>query len=397
MTLCLLSFSQQAKYMAVLPSKVYVEENGELLLPGEMPPFLSVRVYPAASSGDERLSENAAAQRAQLRLFSSIPLKTLSVHNRPRSYVMPCGQAVGVKLNMPGAFVVGLGSFTNGDGRLTSPAQAAGVRAGDLIVEADGTKVKNAAHLSALCEKAQGKLSLTVLRGEREQILEIEPALSIEDGLFKLGMWVRDSTAGIGTLSFYDTENLRFGALGHPVTDVDTGSLLKIEAGDISLAEVVGVSYGMQGAPGELHGAVSAPDTRIGRVEKNTNNGIYGALNRPLENGIYSQGLPLAYAYETELGEAQILSTVDETGVRAFDCEIVKKSAAENRDGRNLVLRITDPALLETTGGIVQGMSGSPIIQNGRLIAVVTHVFVNDPTKGYAVYAEYMYNSMFST
>lgn len=399
--LCLLSLSEQARYIAVLPNDIYIEENDDISLPGDIPPMLSmnVRAYPAEASGDERLLESAGAPRVQMQiqLFNSIPLKTITVHRRERSVVMPCGQAVGVTLKMPGAFVVGLGGFLSSEGRMISPAQAAGIRAGDLVLFADGAQVENAAHLSELCALASGKLKLTVMRGKERLEFEIEPQLAADDGLYKLGMWVRDSTAGIGTLSFYDMETMRFGALGHPVTDVDTGSRLEIAEGGISMAEVIGVSYGIQGTPGELHGTVKALDKNIGKVEKNTETGIFGELNDAQISKLYPDGLPLAYSYEAELGKAQILTTVDESGVRPFECEIVKKNASGNSESRNMVVRITDKNLLDITGGIVQGMSGSPIIQNGKLIAVVTHVFVNDPAKGYAVYAEWMYNSMFST
>lgn len=401
LTLCLLSMSEQAKYVAVLPDEVYMDGNGKIFLPGKIPQLLSLSLhgdaYPAEASGDERLNDNKTETQVQVRIFDRIPLKTIAVHKRQRCYVMPCGQTVGVTLKMPGAFVVGLGSFLSEEGHMASPAQSAGIRAGDLILLANGTQVENASHLSELCAMAQKKLSLTVMRGNVEYFFEIEPKQAADDGLYKLGMWVRDSTAGIGTLSFYDMATMRFGALGHPVTDVDTGSRLEIAEGGISLAEVVGVSYGMQGAPGELHGAVQSADTRIGKVEKNTATGIFGALQRTQVSKLYPNGLPLAYAYEVELGKAQILSTVDGNGVRAFDCTITKKSAPGDPEGRNMVVRITDEELLDITGGIVQGMSGSPVIQNGKLIAVITHVFVNDPAKGYAVYAECMYNSMFST
>lgn len=379
----------------VIAVSVPVCHRGSHHIPTERIPF-DIPAFPVRSSSDERLRQDDSFMM-RVKLFQNLTIGRIDVHYRERIYLVPGGQAIGVTLHLPGALVVGVGAFLSSGGEMSSPAQAAGIKAGDMIMRINGAQVESAAHLSALCAQAEGSLNVTISRNGQERELLIKPKRAAEDQLYKLGMWVRDSTAGIGTLSFYDKESLCFGALGHPVTDVDTGSLLEIGEGGISLADVIGVSYGMQGIPGELHGAFSSFKKELGSIENNTGNGIFGSLSTANMHGLYQESIPLAYTDEVKEGEAQILSTIDENGVRAFSCEIVRTFPQEAEGTKSMILKITDPELLEVTGGIVQGMSGSPVIQNGRLAGVVTHVFVNDPKKGYAIYAEWMYNSMIST
>ncbi len=394
--LCLLNTSEQARFLAALPQEIYISDDVPDIAQWETPPSLSFLEESQAvqSSLSERLHPRGKAAKLRVRLFESLTLRKIDVHYRDRVWVMPGGETIGVMLRLPGALVVGLGGFFSTEGEMVSPAQAAGIRAGDMILRANGEIVENSAHLAALCAQAEGEIKLIVERNKECRELSLTPVQAAEDELFKLGMWVRDSTAGIGTLSFYEMDSLRFGALGHPVTDVDTGLLLEIGEGGISLADVVGVSYGMQGMPGELHGAFSSFDKKIGVIENNTPNGIFGRLSEATRSTLYPDGVPLAFSDEVQTGSAEILSTVDENGVRAFSCEIVRTFTQDAQGSKSMVLRIDDPALLAITGGIVQGMSGSPVMQNGKLVGVVTHVFVNDPQKGYAVYAEWMYNSM---
>ena len=397
--LCLLNMSQPARYLAELPDTLYITNDikSDQIAKAPAPLTLSDELYTVQSSTDERILQKSGENVLRIRLGNLITLRRVDVQYRERIYVMPGGEAIGVTLYLPGALIVGLGAFLSVDGSMASPAQDAGLKAGDMILKVNGETVQNAAHLSMLCAQAKRELKLVISRNGEEKSIILLCVQAAEDRAWKLGMWVRDSTAGIGTLSFYDRESLRFGALGHPVTDVDTGSLLEIGDGGISAADVIGVSCGMQGMPGELHGAFSTRGQRIGEIESNTNNGIFGYLSEDLCPGLYPQGIPLAFTDEVVPGAAQILSTVDESGVRAFDCEIIRTFAQDSSENKSMILRVNDPELLAITGGIVQGMSGSPVIQNGRLAGVVTHVFVNDPTKGYAVYAEWMYNSMIST
>ena len=201
---------------------------------------------------------------------------------------------------------------------------------------------------------------------------------------------MRDSTAGIGTLSFYDPDDGGFGALGHAITDVDTGIVLPVGYGGIYESSVVDVNKGKSGEPGELLGQFFDAETQLGEVERNTDFGIFGTTNEAVENPLYPDGLPVGTRADVHVGPAQILTTLVDGEIRAYDCEIVKLTRQDEPSTRSMVIKITDEELLETTGGIVQGMSGSPIIQDGLIVGAVTHVFINDPAQGYGVYIEWM-------
>ena len=206
-----------------------------------------------------------------------------------------------------------------------------------------------------------------------------------------MGVWVRQSTAGVGTLTFYDPESHGYGALGHAITDVDTGIAFPVGEGAVYENEVVQITRGAEGRPGELTGAFFEQEVVLGEIERNTDYGIFGGAEDALTDGaLYPEGLPVGTRSDIHTGSAQILTTLDGGKVEAFDCEIEKLYDQSEPATRSMVVRITDPELLERTGGIVQGMSGSPILQDGRIVGAVTHVFVSDPTRGYGVYIEWM-------
>lgn len=395
--LLLISFNygEPARLVRELPSQAYIGSDSESQLAGIGAPFsLRYGQNQQAVSQDlsQTLSQDAAAgYSVQVDLFGLIPLKKISFYTRDSIWVMPGGYSVGVTLYTKGALVVGLGEFETLDGTAVCPAQAAGIRVGDVILGVNGTEVKDAAHLTALCNETQGAVDLRLARGEETLEVTIQPAADRQDGIYKMGMWVRDSTAGIGTLSFYAMDTLRYGALGHPITDVDTGSLLSVKTGEIVQSNVVGIAQGSSGLPGEIQGAFSTVSQRLGTLETNSNIGIYGQLYSPLENPLYPEGVLLAYPEEIHTGAAQLLTTVDENGVQAYDCQIIKTYPQTSAAAKGMVVQITDPRLIEKTGGIVQGMSGSPIVQDGKLAGAVTHVFVNDPLRGYCIYALWMY------
>ena len=204
-------------------------------------------------------------------------------------------------------------------------------------------------------------------------------------------MWVRDSTAGVGTLTYYDPESGGYGALGHAITDVDTGVMFPVGEGAVYKNKVVSISRGQKGTPGELTGEFFENAVELGSIEKNTPFGVFGSADAEMiGDAHYPEGLPVAGRGEVRTGSAQILSTVDGFGVKAYDCEIEKVYSQSSPEARSMVIRITDPELLGKTGGIVQGMSGSPIVQDGKLVGAVTHVLVNDPTRGYGIFIENM-------
>lgn len=389
----LLAFNSLPRFAALreLPDDIYIDANNnyaELLSLGE--PFSVHDESGYAVSGD--LSHALGAGNGDARFIIKllgIPIRQVNVHVRDEVYVMPGGQTVGISIICDGVLVVGLGSIETESGAY-SPAGVAGVKAGDIIKSVDGVALKSVSHLLELCNKAGHSYALELWREGTSMSVRMTPQKSTS-GDASMGMWVRESSAGIGTLSYYVMSTLRFGALGHAVTDPDTGTLIPVREGKIHEANLVGLVEGRQGTPGEIKGTFGALSKRIAAVGKNTEYGIYGSMTEPLVNPLYPQGVPLAYPEEIKTGRASILASVDSAGVREYACEVIKIYQQPLTESKGLVIRITDAELIDKTGGIVQGMSGSPILQNGKLIGAVTHVFINDPLKGYGIYALWMY------
>ena len=349
------------------------------------------------SSQDERLElkENTLSAReageaeVTVNLFGLFPIGRMRVRAGEGQTIMPGGAAVGVALATKGVLVVGVSDVAG-----QSPAGAAGLRAGDVIEAVDGREVSGSQHLTELVSASQGKpMAVTYLRDGARRTAFLTPLKDSASNQYRMGAWVRDSTAGVGTLSFYDPENGVYGALGHAVSDGDTGKLLPVKAGSLLAADIVDVKKGKKGTPGELRGSFLRSKLVLGSIAANTALGIYGKLDSPYVNPLYPEGLPVGYQESVEIGPASILSTVDGQGMKEYSVEIVQASRQLAPAQKSMVIRVTDPALLERTGGIVQGMSGSPILQNGRIVGAVTHVFVDDPTQGYGVYIEWMLNA----
>jgi len=331
----------------------------------------------------------------QFKLFGFLPIKQVSVDVVPAIKVIPGGQAVGVKLNTKGALVVGYSEIIGEDGKVYSPYKEGKIQIGDIILEVNNYKIKQAEDITQIANAQNGQpLYLKINRKNTIFYTKIHPVKSKDDNQYKIGLWVRDHTAGIGTLTFYYPDNKIYGALGHPITDIDTGSILSVENGEIMNSRITSVDQGRKSKPGELKGIFFEEIDSIGNIAKNTEFGIYGNIYNNYSNPIYSKPIPIAYQSQIKEGPAKILTTIDNTGVQEFTIEIIKKAVQDVPTQKSMIIKITDKNLLKKTGGIIQGMSGSPIIQNGKLIGAVTHVFVNDPTKGYAVYAEWMINEI---
>ena len=299
--------------------------------------------------------------------------------------LIPLGHTVGIKLFSDGLLVVNLSESTDAQGNV-SPARACGICTGDLILEMNEEDLKSTEQFqAALQENGNRPVSLTVKRGAKILSLTAVPT-SGSDGVYRLGAWVRDSMAGIGTLTYYDPQDGTFGALGHGITDVDTGQLMPVSSGSLMPSEVVGVNKGVGGNPGELIGEFET-DVNLGDLACNSSSGIFGTLQDT--SLVTGKALPVASKEEVKCGKATILANVNGDEVEEFSIKITKISPNDST-GRDMVIRITDERLLSATGGIVQGMSGSPIIQNGKIVGAVTHVLVSDATKGYAILMENM-------
>ena len=401
-------FSAPARALRALPDTVYVraDERARLRLPegGALLQRTDERAVEASASGDETLAQagggvgvgesETAGSRVTYRLFGLLPLRSVQVQPRREVLLTPGGEAVGITIRTQGVLIVGLGAVDAAEGAL-SPGSAAGLAAGDVILAADGVPVNDAEGLMAACQRSGGNLRLTIDRNGEAVQADVPLVRDKNDGAARIGVWVRDSTAGVGTLSFCDVETGWFAALGHAVSDVDTQSLLSVRDGRILESEIVSVRKGETGNPGELIGAFSVSGKPLGAILGNSEFGIFGSMDAPPD--AEKTAVPMGYGYEAHTGEAEILATVAGKEVAAYRCEILRVNAQSSAAVKGMIVEITDPALLAKTGGIVQGMSGCPVLQDGRLVGVVTHVFVNDPTRGYGVYAEWMWNELRAT
>lgn len=321
--------------------------------------------------------------KAQLMAFDLFPVKEVSVNAVKRRYVGIGGEVFGIKLYTKGVMAVKIDSVDVTTG-VQSPAQLAGIKCGDCITHVDGSVIVNADDFISFIRNSGGKeLSLTVERDGDTLNLKLRPNPS-ESGGYRAGLWVRDSSAGIGTVTFYDSENMLFAGLGHGVCDVDTGKIMPLSGGEAVRATVNGFYKSRPGDPGELCGVFS--ESVLGGLRVNSATGVFGELNEKIS----AKQMPVALEAEVQEGAAQIVATLDGKEPRYYDAQITKIYPASGNAERNLIVKITDKELLEKTGGILQGMSGSPIVQNSMLVGAVTHVFVNDPTQGYGIFAQRM-------
>ena len=340
----------------------------------------------ACETGDETL----ASRRLHVRLFGIIELRSIPVLESTRRELIPCGDAVGISIRSEGLLIVGFGEIIDFSGKSVCPAAGSGLRAGDIVITANGAAVRTAGELQLALNADRERTVLEIDRDGRRFEIALSPSNG-QDGNCRIGVWVRDSTVGIGTLSFADTGG-GVAALGHAVVDADTGRLLPVHSGELVKASILGVTRGRAGSPGELRGTFSSENERIGSIVLNSALGVFGAADAEFFRAASAEraAIPVAFPNEVHEGEAYLIAQIGSGGTETYSCRIVRTARQDRPDQKGLVIEITDERLLSGTGGIVQGMSGSPIIQDGRLAGVITHVFVNDPVRGYGVYAYWM-------
>lgn len=296
------------------------------------------------------------------------------------------GYPLGITIDGDGVTVIGLNEFIGEDGKVCCPSLNAGIEINDVIVELDGRKIYGSAKLSEIASQSNGReLSMKYLRDGVLKETKITPQKDLTAGQYRLGLWTRDSSSGIGTLT-YVRKNLKFGSLGHPICD-PKGAVITCRNGGVFDCTIDGIEKGQKGAAGELKGSFCF-DKRIGNIYANNKFGAFGSFNSLPQ--FCTETIPVADVNEVKPGKAQIYCTLDDNVRKCFDIEIVKATSQTSKDDKGMVIHVIDRELLEQTGGIVQGMSGSPIVQNGKLVGAVTHVFVNDPTRGYGMYAKWM-------
>ena len=324
-----------------------------------------------------------------LNLFNLIPLKNIDVNVIPKTTVVPMGNAIGMKLYTAGVLVVGMSEI---EGK--KPYENSGIKEGDRIVQINQNQIDNTDDLMEAVNQSNGnKISVQYVRDEKTITTSIKPVKNSSNE-YKIGLWVRDAAAGVGTLTFYEPASGMFATLGHGIMDIDTLDLIKIANGELVTTNILSITKGTKGNPGEIRGTIEAGHT-IGNISKNTKFGIFGTMNKtPYLTVSDENAMQVALREEIKTDKAQIICELENGKKEYYDIEIQKVFVNNNKDNKSMLIKITDLKLLEKTGGIIQGMSGAPIIQNGKFVGAVTHVLVNDPTIGYGVFADIMFKQM---
>ncbi len=340
-------------------------------------------------------SQKTGTAELHFDLLGLIPVKNVSVTVGEERMLVPGGQSIGVMLYTDGALIVGCSDIELSDGTFVNPGKEAGLKPGDVIKSVNGTEIQNASHLTDLINNiAYGDITLGIERDGKQMMISVQSAEDSYDDKFRLGLWVRDSTAGVGTLTYYDPVMQKFGGLGHAITDVDTGELLSVKNGEVIFSEILEVVKSSEGSPGSLRGSFDPTKEVFGDIIENTNYGLYGNCEQVLNNSIYPNMLPAGSHNDVHTGPATILCSTDSSGIHEYECEIISVARQFRPSQKSFVIEVKDEELLNITGGIVQGMSGSPVIQDGKLIGAVTHVLVNEPTRGYGLYIDWMLEEM---
>ncbi len=382
----------KAVILAAVLAVLCTANSANNALPDSISVFASEDIGVAVSARLDTpiLSTTVNGNSATVRLLGVLPVKNVSLNVLKTEGICPGGMAFGVKFFTEGVLVVGLSSVT-GFGFTVSPAAEAGIQKGDVLLSINGTKLESAEDLKELIEEAEmNPVTIELQRGDETLSTVLYPALSAEDNRYRAGLWVRDSTAGIGTVTYINAEDGSFGGLGHGICDSDTGALMPLGRGVVVDVDINGIKKGAVGVPGELRGAFD--NVQHGTIEKNTETGVYGTFDVMPEN--LAEPMPIGLKEELKTGKAFIYTTLRGNTPEKFEIEI-EKIYKDSGSTKNFLIRVTDKHLLEETGGIVQGMSGSPIIQNGKIVGAVTHVLINDPTRGYGIFIENMLNTAF--
>ncbi len=397
-SLLFLGFNKPFQQYISIPKKLVLFEGETIQFPKAAPVSASLKTGSglAIQSGGDSLTLDAEAPGTnQLLLdFAGLPVKKVDVEVLRDFKVIPGGQSIGVKLNTKGVLVVGHHLVDTLKGK-KSPGEIAGVQIGDMITEINQHQVKRMNEVTELVQKAgeEGKpLDLIITRENKSFETKLTPLKDKNENIYKLGLYIRDSAAGIGTMTFYHPQTKKYGALGHVISDMDTKMPIVVKDGEVVRSTVTSIEKGSNGDPGEKLARFSPDKEIIGNINRNSPFGIFGKLNQSIPNGIMDEAMPITLSHQVKEGPAQILTVVDGSQVEKFDIEIVSTIPQKFPAIKGMVIKVTDPKLLKKTGGIVQGMSGSPIVQNGKLVGAVTHVFVNDPTSGYGVHIEWMLN-----
>ncbi len=400
--------------MCLIPSHYRINVGDQIVFGSMFPPQISGRITAFVSNNSKQMLSWQPGETGRefqpflgqapvavvpgridlsLRLFGILPLKRITLQVVPTVQVMVGGQSIGVLLNTEGVIVSGFSDVTGSDGRSSCPARQAGITTGDVIIGIEGVKVQSDAQVSQLIDQYARRQETVHLQVKRRGVVkdyEIRPVFCRATRRYRIGLFVKDGAAGVGTLTFFDPVTKKFGALGHVVTNSETNEWLDLKDGKIVGALVEGIQKGQRGKIGEKIGLFQGDQKMSGNIEKNTQYGVFGVLQNSLPNQLYPTPVPVAVGSQIREGPAQLLTVLNGENIEAFNVEIQTVFPQPRPDGKSFIVRVVDPRILSRTGGIIQGMSGSPIIQDGKLIGAVTHVFINDPTRGYGISAELM-------
>lgn len=379
--------------ICLLPSSYIIMQGENLnlytLLGLSLKENLDYTILQTSSTIEQTQINKIGKVNFSLNLFNLIPLKNIDVNVIPKTTVVPMGNAIGMKLYTAGVLVVGMSEI---EGK--KPYENSGIKEGDRIVQINQNQIDNTDDLMEAVNQSNGnKISLQYVRDEKTITTSIKPVKNSSNE-YKIGLWVRDAAAGVGTLTFYEPASEMFATLGHGIMDIDTLDLIKIANGELVTTNILSITKGTKGNPGEIRGTIEAGHT-IGNISKNTKFGIFGTMNKtPYLTVSDENAMQVALREKIKTDKAQIICELENGKKEYYDIEIQKVFVNNNKDNKSMLIKITDLKLLEKTGGIIQGMSGAPIIQNGKFVGAVTHVLVNDPTIGYGVFADIMLKQM---
>lgn len=390
-----LGFYKPVQEYINIPKQLTVFQGQQKALSSNAHDVDSKSEHPAVAAADKKNPSSVKGKKSgdtKVDLTKNhFPIKKVNVNVLPDLRVIPGGQSIGVQLNSKGVLVVGYHLVKTEKGE-KSPGEKAGIKVGDIITKMNDTKIEEMSDVGEIVKKAgkQGEsLDVTLMRDKKKLHKKLKP-FEDKNGDYQIGLYVRDSAAGIGTLTFYNPKTMTYGALGHVISDQDTKDPIVVNDGKIMPSNVTSIHKGNNGSPGEKIAKLVNTRKQLGSVKENSPFGVFGKLNHKPDNKLTDKSIPIGLSDEVEEGPAKIYTVIDGKKVQAYDIKIVSSVKQKFPTTKGLVIKVTDPKLLKKTGGIVQGMSGSPIIQNGKLIGAVTHVFVNDSTTGYGVHIEWM-------
>lgn len=369
-----------------IPDKLTLFEGEQISLKT----ILGIQIKDYNGESIETSSSTGKKQNLQVSLFNNIPLKNIDVSVIPKTKVIPIGSIAGVKLYTNGVLVVGMSEIEGKDNNKYRPYENSGIAEGDTILKINDVEINTTDELVENVNKSNGKdIKINYVHEQEAKECSITP-VQTEDSEYKIGLWVRDSAAGVGTVTFYEPSSKTFGALGHGITDIDTNELVNISSGEFITTRILNITKGESGNPGKVQGTIEN-ESNIGTISKNTKFGIYGKVDNISSLKIdASKEMEVANREEIKEGKATILCSLDNETPQEYEIEIEKIFKDNNYNNKSMQIKVTDQKLIDKTGGIIQGMSGSPIIQNGKFVGAVTHVLVNNPKEGYGVFADIM-------